>query len=108
MSIKFGDFSASDELFTHRLRLRPAEPVDEEDQQGFRFAGTLKHWNADRHFGFITRDEEAGDIFVHGKAFDLAGIDPAVGLRLAFTIAREKDGRLRVDHVRREAGPAAR
>jgi CspA family cold shock protein len=32
--------------------------------------GTIKHWNADRGFGFVKRDDGAADVFAHITVFD--------------------------------------
>ena len=38
--------------------------------------GTLKMWNADRGFGFITDDSGGPDIFLHVSAVQSGGLDP--------------------------------
>ena len=53
--------------------------------------GTLKMWNADRGFGFITDDSGGPDIFMHITA--LRGIDPdnlRLGERLTFDVERDR------------------
>ena len=61
--------------------------------------GTLKSWNADRGFGFITPSDGGRDLFVHISAFP-RGSRPAVGEALNYELGRGKDGRpqaVRVD-----------
>jgi CspA family cold shock protein len=38
--------------------------------------GTLKMWNADRGYGFISNDSGGPDMFLHVSALQAAGIDP--------------------------------
>jgi cold shock protein len=69
--------------------------------------GTVKYFNADRGFGFITRDD-GGDIFVHRKALaeDIEELAPGQRVRFderpdrrstgkleAFAVALIEDGR---------------
>jgi hypothetical protein len=41
-----------------------------------RYSGKLKNFYIDRHYGFITLQEQGNDIFVHLEDFQKAGIDP--------------------------------
>jgi CspA family cold shock protein len=62
--------------------------------------GTLKMWNADRGFGFIS----GPDIFLHISALQSAGVDPdniMKGDRLIFDVASRRDGRTQASNVRR-------
>ena len=66
-------------------------------------AGSLKMWNDDRGFGFITDDSGGPDRFMHVTA--LRGIDPdnlRVGERLTFEVEREaRSGKIKAANVRR-------
>ena len=53
------------------------------------YTGTIINWNDDRGFGFIRRDDGAGDIFAHVKY--LSGIPrPAEGQRVSFDIVQDE------------------
>jgi cold shock CspA family protein len=60
-----------------------------------RVYGTLKHWNDERGFGFIRRDDQQPDLFVGAGAFRHAEIEPRAGMKLAFAIGMDRDDRLR-------------
>jgi CspA family cold shock protein len=65
--------------------------------------GTLKMWNADRGFGFITDDSGGPDIFLHATALESAGIDTDSlkrGDRLTFDVEVARDGRTKASNVR--------
>ena len=106
MSIKFGDFAASDELFTHR-RCGQRSKRTRNPRQGS-FGWTLKYWNADRHFGFISRDDGAADISSFTvRVSTMPGSNRPWAALCASRSTDERDGRLRVDRVRRVASEAA-
>jgi CspA family cold shock protein len=56
--------------------------------------GTVKFFNAERGYGFITPDTGGRDIFVHITALEQAGL-PALneGQRVAFEIEADKKGK---------------
>lgn len=60
-------------------------------------AGVLSHWNYDRGFGFIARDDGGPDVFVHFTELAKAGRKhPQEGDRYGFEVATDpKSGRLR-------------
>lgn len=65
------------------------------------FKGTVKHWNVDRGFGFIARDDGESDTFVHISGVlgsHARGLQ--VGDRVAFDLAAGKDGRSKAVEVR--------
>lgn len=64
-----------------------------------RFEGTLKIWNDDRGFGFITPSQGGQDLFVHIKAFPSGSGRPAVGQALTFEVERGPDGKKRALEV---------
>lgn len=59
-----------------------------------RQSGTIKFFNAQRGFGFITPDEGGKDIFVHITALERSGL-PALeeGTRVTFETQADKRGR---------------
>jgi len=70
--------------------------------------GTLKSWNADRGFGFITPDDGGADIFVHITQFPRGGSPPVPGQKLQFDVGRGRGGQVQAVRVRREGeSPAA-
>lgn len=70
-----------------------------------RYAGTLKKWNAERGFGFITADDGNQDIFVHISAFVRGGSDPRVGEALSFEVEPDRNGKRSAVRVRRLGDP---
>ena len=52
--------------------------------------GTIKHWNADRGYGFITPERGGADLFVHISELAGSGINLVIGQRVNF---EEKVGR---------------
>ncbi len=56
--------------------------------------GTVKWYNPEKGFGFISPDDGGKDIFVHVSAVKNAGHgDPYDGDKLAFDIETGRDGR---------------
>lgn len=68
---------------------------------GTRFKGTLKKWEGERGFGFVTAEQGGQDVFVHVSAFPRNGQQPAVGELLSFEIERDREGRKRAVRVQR-------
>lgn len=51
--------------------------------------GTLSRWYQQNNYGFIILDGfpiRANDVFVHLTAFQMAGIEPRVGIRISFDV----------------------
>lgn len=69
--------------------------------------GFVKTFDADRGFGFITRDDGAGDVFVHISAIRRAGIDEIfAGDRLSFEIVAGRGaGQQMADKLKLEDDP---
>ncbi|GGF63269.1 cold shock domain-containing protein [Alteromonas lipolytica] len=65
-----------------------------------RAKGTLKSWNNDRGFGFITAPLYAKDVFVHISAFTDNHHQPRVGEPLTFDIEQDKTGKVRAIEVK--------
>lgn len=63
--------------------------------------GTLKSWNADRGFGFITPVNGGDDIFVHISDFPRQGGKPQIGETLLFAIALNREGKKKAVRVLR-------
>jgi CspA family cold shock protein len=59
-----------------------------------RFNGTVKFYNQSRGYGFIARDDNSKDVFVHAKALERSGI-PAIdeGDKVSFEIEDDPRGR---------------
>jgi len=70
-----------------------------------RYAGTLKKWNAERGFGFITADDGGQDVFVHISAFARDGGQPLVGEALSFEVEPDRNGKRSAVRVRRPGDP---
>lgn len=67
-----------------------------------RFDGTLKSWNEERGFGFITPRQGGQDVFVHISAFPPhGGRQPAAGEALTFEVETAPDGKKRAMRVQR-------
>jgi CspA family cold shock protein len=64
--------------------------------------GEIKHWNADRGFGFMRRDDGEGDAFVHIRAFEAAGLpEPERGDRFEFDIVEGRGAKPEAQQLRR-------
>lgn len=72
-----------------------------------RFDGTLKSWNAERGFGFITPRTGGQDIFIHISAFPRDGRTPREGEVLSFEVESTPEGKKRATRVQRPGAPAA-
>lgn len=68
--------------------------------------GTLKTWNQDKGFGFITPANGGQDIFVHISEYPRAGGPPKVGETLLFEVTLNKEGKKKAIKVRRPGQPA--
>lgn len=63
--------------------------------------GTLKTWNSDKGFGFVTPINGGQDIFIHISDYPKRGGAPEVGERLSFEITLNKDGKKKAVNVQR-------
>lgn len=73
-----------------------------------RINGTLKTWNEDKGFGFITPQNGGQDIFVHISDYPKQGGQPKVGEPISFEVILNKDGKKKAVLVQRPGGaPAA-
>ena len=64
-----------------------------------RFEGTLKSWQEDRGFGFITPDQGDDEIFVHIKSMVNREGRPQVGQRFTFEVELGPKGKKRAKAV---------
>jgi cold shock protein len=56
--------------------------------------GTVKFFNSDKGFGFITPDDEAKDIFVHISAVQASGLNGLTdGQKISFDTEPDKRGK---------------
>ncbi|MBO0345762.1 cold-shock protein [Roseibium limicola] len=59
-----------------------------------RQTGTIKFFNYDRGFGFITPEDGSKDVFVHVTAFEQAGLPaPEEGAKISFIAEDDRRGR---------------
>jgi CspA family cold shock protein len=63
--------------------------------------GTVKFFNADKGFGFISQDGGAKDVFVHASALERAGIRSLVeGQKVSFSVVKDsRSGKDAADDV---------
>lgn len=71
-----------------------------------RMQGTLKKWNADKAYGFISQGQGKPDVFVHLSAFQKNGQDPKTGEVLTFDVVQGQDGRWQAIRVLRQGETA--
>ncbi|CAG2149219.1 hypothetical protein LMG31506_03978 [Cupriavidus yeoncheonensis] len=72
-----------------------------------RISGTLKTWNKDKGFGFITSSNGGQDIFVHITDYPRQGGLPKVGESLTFLVTLNQDGKKKAIQVQRPGGRPA-
>jgi uncharacterized membrane protein YsdA (DUF1294 family)/cold shock CspA family protein len=66
--------------------------------------GTIKTWNDNRGFGFITPDSGGEQIFVHIKDFSKYYKRPKINLEVTYTVSKDNRGRKRAINVETENG----
>jgi len=71
-------------------------------------SGTLKTWNQDKGFGFVTPANGGQDIFIHISNYPRAGGPPKVGESLLFEVTLNKEGKKKAINVSRPGQPASR
>jgi len=67
-----------------------------------RTSGKIRHWNAEKRYGFITSDSGADNVFVHLSAFTSPIPPPRVGDQVSFLSSTDRQGRPRAEDVLRE------
>lgn len=60
--------------------------------------GHIKYWNSDKGYGFIARENDE-DVFVHISQLT-PGVQPRVGLQIAFGLKQDHKGRWQAQQVR--------
>jgi CspA family cold shock protein len=64
--------------------------------------GTLKWYNPEKGFGFMTPDDGGADVFVHVSAVEPAGHgDPLEGDRISYDLDKGRDGRASAINLRK-------
>ena len=61
--------------------------------------GTLKTWNDEKGFGFITPSSGGKDVFVHAKSFANRQRRPSVNDRVQYLVEEDATGRLKAAEV---------
>jgi cold shock CspA family protein len=84
-----------------------AQTAGQDRENTMRFDGTLKSWNADRGFGFITPRTGGQDIFIHISAFPRDGSTPREGEVLSFEVESTPEGKKRAVRVQRPGAATA-
>lgn len=62
--------------------------------------GTIKHWNDDKGYGFISPDNGGNDVYLHIKAFNKRSHRPGIGQVVSYDTTSGNKGRLRALNVR--------
>jgi CspA family cold shock protein len=64
--------------------------------------GTVKFFNTQKGYGFITGEEDAADYFIHVTCVERSGLHQLVkDQKVSFTVKEDlKTNRVKVDHVR--------
>ncbi|WP_435657142.1 cold-shock protein [Brucella pituitosa] len=63
--------------------------------------GTVKFFNQDKGFGFITPDDGGSDVFVHVSGLAQAGGSPGEGQKVSYEIGQDrKTGKAKAENVR--------
>lgn len=63
--------------------------------------GTVKWFNAQKGFGFITPDAGGQDVFLHISAVERSGIgNPREGQKVSFELSRDQKGRVSASDLR--------
>jgi len=64
------------------------------------YSGSVKYYNNTKGFGFITRDDGAGDVFVHFSEIQQSGFKSLnQGAEVEFEIGEDNSGRARASQV---------
>jgi uncharacterized membrane protein YsdA (DUF1294 family)/cold shock CspA family protein len=58
-----------------------------------RIKGTIKSWNADKGFGFISPSSGGKDLFLHITSLHQRGRTPRVGESVTYTLSKDKQNR---------------
>ncbi|WP_334062615.1 cold shock domain-containing protein [Alteromonas genovensis] len=63
--------------------------------------GRLSKWNDERGFGFITKNSDGQEVFVHISAFSRNSKRPVIGEELSFDIEISRDGKRKAVNLKR-------
>ena len=81
-----------DSLLKHSL-IKEAVVMDREEGNGQRFTGVVRWFDPAKGYGFIERDDGAGDVFVHYSEIDYVGFKVLhEGERVEFGVTPDRRG----------------
>ncbi len=69
------------------------------DLIGQRLEGEIVRWQDDKGFGFIRSPKLSTDVFFHIRTYRVPGKRPAVGERVVFVLAKNREGKLQAEQV---------
>lgn len=70
-----------------------------------RITGTLRSWNDDRGFGFLTPNGVGSDVFVHISSFPAGSHRPKVGDVISYTVGTNPQGKTFAQDVEPRSAP---
>ena len=89
---------------TPRHRAAPEKNGRKTDPRGAMLTGTVKWFNSQKGFGFVSPDDGGKDVFLHISVVERAGIDlPREGQKVSCDVERDQRGRASATAVREAA-----
>ena len=76
----------------HRIESMPEPPPRVDDSEGTEAEGTVKFYNREKGFGFVTPDNGGADVFISARTLESAGIhslDPEQRVRMAVRMGQK-------------------